>query len=108
MPKLNVWKRLGIVLTGLWVAGSGVYWWLHASKCGPSTIFYCDFLIADPEGLPLSATLWSVAHALSLWRLGVAGNALSAVVLVPAFVWLAAFAAVHAARWVWAGRRVTN
>jgi hypothetical protein len=108
MLKLNMWHRLGIVFTALWVLGSGTYWLGKLSKCTSDAPWFCDFIEASGGDAPLPAALWAAARALGFERMGVAGNAVFIVAVIPALAWFAALAAKHVARWVWAGRRISS
>lgn len=46
----------------------------------------------------------ALPNQIGLWRLGVWGNAIFAVFLFPALVWLALWLSIALVKWVWAGR----
>jgi hypothetical protein len=104
--RLNMWQRIGVLLTLGWVAGSAIHWWGRIQHCAAvrsSAPWACDFKLSDAAGS--DAWFWALPNLLQLWRLGLMGNALYAVAMFPLLVWLASLAAVWSVRWVLAGRQ---
>ena len=105
---MSVWHRLGIVVTALWVFGSGLYLWPQLSECtadGPP--WKCSFIVSS-DGSSLSTAFWAVPQALGFWKMGLKGNALYVILVVPILLWFTVFIVACVARWIWAGRQKPN
>ncbi len=111
--RLNVWMRLGIVLSVLWMLGGTLYFASEGAdafhsrintsretceliaeqkdgmKFGPGHTKCWDKWMADAEGDP--GPIWS--------------NAISGSAAILAFVWVLALIATYTTRWVLAGRK---
>jgi hypothetical protein len=104
MQKLNLWHRLGLVLTAFWIVGSGTYWARELQRCIPDEPWFCDFIVSNASGS--SAWFWALPQHLGLWRLGVWGNAVFASFVFPVLVWIVVWGLAQLAKWVWADRSV--
>lgn len=98
----TVWQRLSVVLFGLWVVVSAIFWTPqlmgNCEQAAPS----CDYFMV---GSGASTAFWGPAQALQLWRLGLWGNAIYATLVFPVLVALLLWALVRTAQWVLAGWR---
>ena len=92
------WLRLGAVLTGAWVLASGLYWTRKLSFCGLDNPFECLGFMISPKDW--TGYLYVIAHWLGFGSLGIAGNALAWIVLVPILVWICALTSYVAVKWV--------
>src|SRR5689334_11877495 len=106
MRRLNLWQRLGLAMTGLWVVISGAYWITPISKCWGQSGWLCGFIASNPSAS--SAPFWAIASAMQLWRFGVVGNGLFAVIVLPTLAWGTAYLIIYAIRWIWAGRKIST
>ncbi len=106
--RLNLWHRLGLVLTVVWTATQIGIWLRPIQECMTGAAFWaCDFL-AEKMSNPFSSMFWAFPAWIGLSRLGIWGNALFAVVIFPALLWLCAFAVINVVRWICAGREISN
>lgn len=108
MKRLNMWQRLGIVLSVLWVLGAGAYQWRKTARAGSeyalASVHLCERL-AKP-GAPANCwDEWMPSYKLITeyvwWEM--AARAFIPLILA----WLFAYLTLWTVRWVLAGRRVT-
>ena len=113
MYKLNIWQRLGIIASVLWIVGGGLWQRLSDVAMYNASAQYAvnECLITQREaGLPRDLQFCSDKeapwreHALSGSLENSAFVAIAPVVLV----WLAAYLLLWLTRWVLAGRNISN
>ena len=96
------WFRLAAVLTGVWIILSGLYWTRELTFCGLDDPYGCLFLISPKDS---TGYLYAIADWLGFGSLGLAGNALAWIVLLPLLFWILALLFYRATLWVSAANR---
>ena len=108
MSRLNMWQRLGIVASILWVIGSGV-WENHVYQQRHSAAVE-QFIRACKQGYPeLSATECYVRGLAEVREPNMIRHEFWFNAFVPIFLgWLSAYPLIWVTRWVLAGRQISN
>ena len=110
--RLNLWQRLGVIASAIWILVQGVLAWrwmsynaavFHDCTSASMRLAAEDLAPSPPVSLPIYAPISCWTHNLpNIWRFE--GAAITEIAVEVAGVWLLAYAANWAARWVWAGR----
>jgi hypothetical protein len=103
--RLNVWHRLGIVVSVLWFLGGGLYQRTRDTKAAADAMgsYYRLCTAANPNGDFAKC----MDHATDAYKGTLAGwdNALFVAIAPVILGWLLAYVVVWTTRWVLAGRR---
>ena len=116
MRKLNMWTRLGIVLSVVWAVGIGGYVYddtiTRATNEGAFAAHTCDEARALNNQAPSEDACWTDANSpfMQSYKINASGafmGALGAAFLPLPFFWLITWGIVATVRWVLRGRDVT-
>lgn len=100
--RLNVWQRLGVVASVLWVIGGGL--WQRSRDVSDATAIYLACTNGEPFGPSGDCSNFADSMSASMMEgswLRVAVVAFAPVILA----WALAYIALWTARWILAGRR---
>ena len=116
MRKLNMWQRLGIVLSVLWIVG-GAIWQRTSDTNRAEEMAQVSYLPCSerasqlPLGADTAANEKCMSKAIKDWNLWLEGSweNVASFALGPVILgWLIAYLVLWVARWVLGGRKISD
>lgn len=112
MRRLNMWQRMGIVASGLWMVAAGPFAWVAGQRDAETATgrfigdcnAYRSAPTVDEEGAGYRKCLGNSDHVFDVQMRAVPTNAAIAAFVPVILGWMLAFVGLRTARWVLAGR----
>ena len=102
MKRLGIWQRIGILLSGLWMAGMFLFNWIRETNIANAIYSGAYRLCLDNPKIPSCES--DALKEFEIFKMPILGDSLLIALVPVPFGWLLVWVMVKMVQWVLAGR----